>query len=294
MPAAAHAASTTWDADVRAPVWERAPRTAASERPGASSTTGLPASTSARAAATNARPSTTSSAYIATARVPSCVRQDCIRSTTLTSAWLPTETNRATPRRRSSSNAARSSTTLPLWLSTVTSPGGSTAWLSWRLVPVSTTPRQFGPTSTTPASCAMPNASRSTAAPVSPCSDKPAVITTSERAPASTASRTASTRPADGTQSTTRSTCSPAARATASEGYVGRPSTCPLLRLTSTTGRSPLDSSARRARMCPHFAGSSLAPTTAIEDGSNSASSGCWSAVSTRGPSPAATLDASS
>ena len=46
---------------VSEPVWEAALRTAASLRPGASRTTGLPASRSARAASMNARPSTTSS-----------------------------------------------------------------------------------------------------------------------------------------------------------------------------------------------------------------------------------------
>ena len=177
---------------------------------------------------------------------------------------------------------------LPLWLSTVTSPGGSTAWLSWRLVPVSTRPMQFGPTSTTPAARAIRSTSCSVRTPSAPVSDRPAVITTSVRAPASTASRTASTRPAEGTQTTTRSTAAPSARAATRVGYVGRPSTSRAARLTSVTGRSPLDSSARRARMWPHFDGSSLAPTTAIEDGSKSASSGCpsgcWSAVSTRGP----------
>ena len=56
IPAAAHAASTTCEAEVSAPVCDAAPRTAASERPGASRTTGLPASTRARAAA-DERPS---------------------------------------------------------------------------------------------------------------------------------------------------------------------------------------------------------------------------------------------
>ena len=59
------------------PVWEAALRTAASVRPGASSTSGLPASRSARAASRKARPSTTSSVYTATARVPSWSTQAC-------------------------------------------------------------------------------------------------------------------------------------------------------------------------------------------------------------------------
>ena len=61
-PPAAQAASTTCDGLVIEPVCETALRTAAAERPGESSTTGLPASASARAADTKARPSTTSSA----------------------------------------------------------------------------------------------------------------------------------------------------------------------------------------------------------------------------------------
>ncbi len=61
-PPAAHAASTTCEGLVIEPVCDTALRTAASERPGESSTTGLPASTRARAADTNARPSITSSA----------------------------------------------------------------------------------------------------------------------------------------------------------------------------------------------------------------------------------------
>ena len=61
-PPAAHAASTTCDGLVIDPVCETALRAAASDRPGESSTTGLPAAASARAAETKARPSTTSSA----------------------------------------------------------------------------------------------------------------------------------------------------------------------------------------------------------------------------------------
>ena len=60
-PTAAHAASITIEELVSEPVWEAALRTAASVRPGASRTSGLPASRSARAASRKARPSTTSS-----------------------------------------------------------------------------------------------------------------------------------------------------------------------------------------------------------------------------------------
>ena len=53
-PTAAHAASITIDELVSEPVWETALRTAASVRPGASRTSGLPASRSARAASRKA------------------------------------------------------------------------------------------------------------------------------------------------------------------------------------------------------------------------------------------------
>ena len=62
IPPAAQAASTTCEGLVIEPVCETALRTAAAERPGESSTTGLPARARARAAATKPRPSTTSSA----------------------------------------------------------------------------------------------------------------------------------------------------------------------------------------------------------------------------------------
>ena len=61
-PPAAQAASTTCEGLVIEPVCDTALRTAASDRPGESSTTGFPAPTRARAADTKARPSTTSSA----------------------------------------------------------------------------------------------------------------------------------------------------------------------------------------------------------------------------------------
>ena len=150
---------------------------------------------------------------------------------------------------------------------------------------VSTTPRQFGPTSTAPADRARRTTSCSARAPSAPSSESPAVITTRDRAPAPTASATVWTSSAAGTQTTTRSSGSPSwSRASASVRCVRRPSTSAPRRLTSSTGRSPLDSSARRLRMCPHLAGSSLAPTTVIEPGSKRASSGPPVAVAEPGP----------
>ena len=114
-----------------------------------------------------------------------------MKSTTPRSAWLPTETNRDTPRPRSAMRPARSRARLPLWLSTATSPAGSRAGASWRPVAVSTTPRQLGPTSTAPASRAIARPSASSRAPSAPVSESPAVIATIARAPAATASATA-------------------------------------------------------------------------------------------------------
>ncbi len=97
-------------------------------------------------------------------------------------------------------------------------------------------------------------------------------MATTARAPAATASPTVATNAVAGTHSTTRSTGWPSpSRACASEAYVGWPSTSVPPLFTRATGRPELDASARLLRMCPHLAGSLLAPTTAIERGSKSA-----------------------
>ena len=82
---------------VSEPVCDWAPRAPALLAPAASTTTGVPASTAAAAASTNPRPSRKSSTYTAIASVAGSAAQAVTSSTSLTSAWLPSETNREIP-----------------------------------------------------------------------------------------------------------------------------------------------------------------------------------------------------
>ena len=228
-PHAAHIASTTAESPTRAPVWDSAARAPAADRPGASSTTGLPASRSASAARPNARPSGNASQYTATARVCSCDTQSASTSATVTSAWLPTETKREKPSARSRARSPKSMLRLPDWETNATSPAGrSIHGAACRPLPVSTTPMQFGPSSTAPASCAARAIRRSTSRPASPVSPNPAAIATTARTPAPSTWSATSGSTRDGTTST------------ASSGTSGSPSSEDTVARPSTSGRRSL------------------------------------------------------
>ena len=133
---------------------------------------------------------------------------------------------------------------------------------------LSTSPRQLGPTSTAPASRTRAIRASSRARPVAPASPRPAVIATIARAPLASTPSTASSKPASGTAMTARST-GPSSSAT--DATVGLPRISPPRRFTSCTRCRSAPRSACSATALPHLAGSVLAPTTAIEAGSNSA-----------------------
>lgn len=154
----------------------------------------------------------------------------------------------------------------PLCESNATDPAGKSLEVSSSLEVWSSTPRQFGPSSTAPAARTRAARAASRRFPSSPDSPSPALIPTIARAPTASASSTADSKPAAGTATTTRSTGSAMSRKL---GTAGRPSTVALQRLTRCTGRSPR--SARTAIQLPYLLWSSLAPTTATERGAKSA-----------------------
>ena len=104
--------------------------------------------------------------------------------------------------------------------------------------------------------------------PSAPASPRPAVIATIARAPLASTPWTASSKPASGTAMTARSTGRRARRPSRRSGCRGsrRRVGSPVAR-----GAGRLPRSACSATALPHLAGSALAPTTAIEAGSNSA-----------------------
>jgi hypothetical protein len=131
MSPATHAASTTRVGLVSDPVCDAAPRAAAAERPGASSTTGFPAARSSRAAERAAV------AHVLgvgrTALVPRGRRSEQ-RSASETSDWLPGETKRET-RTAGVQQRVDVGATLPLCGSTATVPAwkvsGAAATDAW-------------------------------------------------------------------------------------------------------------------------------------------------------------------
>ena len=133
---------------------------------------------------------------------------------------------------------------------------------------MSTTPRQFGPTSTAPAARAIAQRLllRPGARPA-PSSERPAVITTSARAPAATASRTAATKPADGHADHDQVDGSGAvgARRRQARGTSGGRAPRAPRRLTSGTGRVAAGLERPAGQDVAPLRGSSLAPTTATE-----------------------------
>ena len=131
-----------------------------------------------------------------------------------------------------------SSARLPLWEIRPIGPCGRSFETSSSSAPASNTPRQLGPSSTTPASRARAASARSRAPPASP-SASPAVITTSARTPAPIASSTAASSAAGGTASTASAG---GAGSSPSERYAGRPITSPPRRLTRYTARRSLAS----------------------------------------------------
>ena len=132
----------------------------------------------------------------------------------------------------------------------------------------------WGRRSTAPAARATATASASSRAPSAPASDSPAVIADDRSGPGRDGVGHRGHEPGGRHADHHEVDAAAWARAAAcAEGYVARPSTSPPRRLTSGTVRSPGEASARWARMCPHFAGSSLAPTTATVRGAKRASS---------------------
>ena len=98
----------------------------------------------------------------------------------------------------------------PLWLMKPTEPGRAMVVAKVAFMPESglMTPRQFGPMTRMPASCASFSNCRSNSAPSGPISLKPAEITMAPRTPFSPHSRMMPGMDGGGVMITARSTCS--------------------------------------------------------------------------------------
>ena len=110
---------------VSEPVCDWAPRAPAWLAPAASTTTGVPASTAAASRRDEAAAVEEVLDVDRDRRGAGSAAQAVTSSTRVTSAWLPSETNREMPRPRAASSRSSSMARLPLWLSSATSPGAN-------------------------------------------------------------------------------------------------------------------------------------------------------------------------
>ncbi len=122
---------------------------------------------------------------------------------------LPIEANWVRPMPRSAAALRIATPRAPDWLTKPTVPGragvGAKVALSRTPASVLITPMQFGPTIRTPAARTVSHSRRSSAAPSSPVSAKPAVMVTIPRTPAARHSSTTGCTRSRGTMTTARS-----------------------------------------------------------------------------------------
>ncbi len=189
-------------------MWEEAARWPAAVRPPLNTTIGfdLPIRL---ASARKRSGSGSDSRYSMITRVASCRSHASSRSLTSTSALLPSETKCEKPRPTSRAASSIATPTAPEWEPNATAPGSAGAGVndaSMRTsLAVLITPMQLGPIIRTPAARTRPSIARSTRAPASPPSRKPAVMTTRPPTPTPRHSSIAAGTASRGTITTARS-----------------------------------------------------------------------------------------
>ena len=128
---------------------------------------------------------------------------------TSTSALLPSDTNCEKPSPTSRAASSIATPRAPEWEANATEPGSAGAGVNDASMRTSgsvlITPMQLGPTIRTPAARTRPSTARSNAAPASPPSRKPAVITTRPPTPTARHSSIEAGTASRGTITTARS-----------------------------------------------------------------------------------------
>ena len=127
-----------------------------------------------------------------------------------TSSMEPSDTTELKPTPSWALQSRTAVSSAPLWLMKPTEPGGAIPAANVALSPATgfMTPRQFGPTTRIPAACASASTRRSSSAPASPTSRKPAEMMMTPRTPLAAHSATRPGTLGAGVTMTARSTAS--------------------------------------------------------------------------------------